>query len=57
MTVKSTKTVAIIGQGYVGLPLAVAAATAGWKVIGVDSLESKVAKINSGSSPVEDVSD
>jgi UDP-N-acetyl-D-glucosamine dehydrogenase len=57
VTVKSTKTVAIIGQGYVGLPLAVAAATAGWKVIGVDSLESKVAKINSGSSPVEDVSD
>jgi len=57
VTVKSTKTVAIIGQGYVGLPLAVAAATAGWKVIGVDSLESKVVKINSGSSPVEDVSD
>ena len=57
MTVKSTKTVAIIGQGYVGLPLAVSAATAGWKVIGVDSLESKVVKINSGSSPVEDVSD
>lgn len=48
---------AIIGQGYVGLPLAMAAVDAGWNVIGVDNFEAKVAQINSGSSPVEDISD
>ena len=48
---------AIIGQGYVGLPLAMAAVDAGWSVIGVDNFEAKVAQINSGSSPVEDISD
>jgi UDP-N-acetyl-D-glucosamine dehydrogenase len=51
-----SKTLAIIGQGYVGLPLAMAAVRAGWKVIGIDNLEIKVSQINSGSSPVEDVS-
>lgn len=50
------KVLAIIGQGYVGLPLAMAAVDAGWTVIGIDSLESKVSHINSGISPVEDVS-
>ena len=48
---------AIIGQGYVGLPLAMAAVDAGWSVIGVDNFAAKVAQINSGSSPVEDISD
>jgi len=48
---------AIIGQGYVGLPLAMAAVDAGWSVIGVDNFAAKVAQINAGSSPVEDISD
>jgi len=52
-----TQTLAIIGQGYVGLPLAMAAVDAGWSVIGVDNFEAKVSQINSGSSPVEDISD
>lgn len=34
-----------------------AAVDAGWKVIGVDNFPAKVAQINGGSSPVEDVSD
>ncbi len=51
------KTLAVIGQGYVGLPLAMAAVDAGWTVIGVDNFEAKVAQINSGTSPVEDISD
>ena len=51
------RVLAIIGQGYVGLPLAMAAVDAGWTVIGVDNLPSKVAQINGGSSPVEDISD
>ncbi len=52
-----SQVLAIIGQGYVGLPLAMAAVDAGWTVIGVDNFEAKVTQINSGSSPVEDISD
>jgi len=37
--------------------LAMAAVDAGWTVIGVDNFEAKVSQINSGSSPVEDISD
>ena len=48
---------AIIGQGYVGLPLAMAAIDAGWSVIGVDNFDAKVAQINGGSSPIEAISD
>ena len=57
MSAQKTQTLAIIGQGYVGLPLAMAAIDAGWTVIGVDNFEAKVFQINSGSSPVEDISD
>ena len=57
MSQKEQSTLAIIGQGYVGLPLAMAAVDAGWSVIGIDKDHLKVAQINSGSSPVEDVSD
>lgn len=52
-----TQVLAIIGQGYVGLPLAMAAVEAGWTVIGVDNFAAKVAQINEGFSPVGDVSD
>ena len=55
--VQETKVLAIIGQGYVGLPLAMAAVDAGWQVIGVDNFASKVSQINTGHSPVEDISD
>jgi UDP-N-acetyl-D-glucosamine dehydrogenase len=54
---KEPKILAIVGQGYVGLPLAMAAIEAGWSVIGIDKDTAKVAQINSGLSPVEDVSD
>jgi len=54
---QKNQVLAIIGQGYVGLPLAMAAVDAGWTVIGLDNFEAKVAQINSGSSPVEDISD
>jgi len=49
--------VAIIGQGYVGLPLAMAAVGAGNSVVGVDSDAGLVASLNSGVSLIEDVSD
>ena len=51
------KTLAIIGQGYVGLPLAMAAVDAGWHVIGIEKSVARVQQLNSGSSPVEDISD
>jgi UDP-N-acetyl-D-glucosamine dehydrogenase len=50
------KRVGIVGLGYVGLPLAVAFAEAGFEVIGVDNDAGKVAAINAGESHVEDVS-
>lgn len=50
-----SKTIAIIGQGYVGLPLAMAAIAGGWKVIGVENSPSKFEGIAAGISPVEDV--
>ena len=56
MSLKEPKVLAVIGQGYVGLPLAMAAVDAGWTVIGVDNLTAKVAQINAGLSPVEDIS-
>ncbi|CAB4830664.1 unannotated protein [freshwater metagenome] len=57
MSASKPQILAIIGQGYVGLPLAMAAVDGGWTVIGVDNFEAKVAQINGGSSPVEDISD
>ncbi len=57
MSEQRPQILAIIGQGYVGLPLAMAAVDAGWTVIGVDNFEARVTQINSGSSPVEDISD
>lgn len=56
MSAQRNQTLAIIGQGYVGLPLAMAAVAAGWKVIGIDNFHAKVVQINSGASPVEDIS-
>ena len=49
--------VGIAGMGYVGLPLAVAFAQAGFRVIGVDVDEDKVEELNRGHSYVEDVPD
>jgi UDP-N-acetyl-D-glucosamine dehydrogenase len=57
VSTQKSQTLAIIGQGYVGLPLAMAAVDAGWTVIGIDNFEARVAQINSGSSPIEDIPD
>ncbi len=57
MTAHQSKVLGIIGQGYVGLPLAMAAVDAGWIVIGVDNFAAKVDQINRGTSPIEDISD
>ena len=47
--------VAIIGAGYVGLPLAIAFAEAGERVVCVDIDAAKVAAIGRGESHIEDV--
>ena len=47
--------VGVIGLGYVGLPLAVAFGKAGFSVLGVDVDRERVARLNAGDSPVEDV--
>lgn len=48
---------AILGQGYVGLPLAEAVCEVGDTVYGFDVNESLVAALNSGSSHIDDISD
>src|SRR5215204_7609111 len=47
--------VAIIGLGYVGLPLAIAFTEAGLEVLGVDASEERLASIRAHASPVDDV--
>jgi UDP-N-acetyl-D-glucosamine dehydrogenase len=44
--------VAIIGQGYVGFSLVIASVNAGWRVLGVDISESRVASIKAGMNPI-----
>ncbi len=52
---KRTAAVAVIGQGYVGLPLAVAFASVGFKTFGLDYDKNRVARINRGVSDIDDV--
>lgn len=49
--------VGVIGLGYVGLPLAVEKAKAGYKTIGFDVQEDKVDKVNKGINYIGDVVD
>lgn len=47
--------VAVIGQGYVGLPVAISIAKAGFEVIGIDMDPIKVNKLNSGVTNIEGI--
>ena len=47
--------VAVIGLGYVGLPMAIELGKAGFTVSGIDVSDSKVKTIQSGESDVKDV--
>jgi nucleotide sugar dehydrogenase len=49
--------VIIVGQGYVGLPLAMAAVDGGYEVIGFEADPRKAENLSQGRSHVEDVSD
>jgi nucleotide sugar dehydrogenase len=46
----------VIGQGYVGLPLAQGATRAGIRVVGLDTNPLAVARLNAGTSHIDDVS-
>src|ERR1700726_852433 len=48
--------VGIVGLGYVGLPLAVEFAKAGFSVTGIDVQKEKIARLNRGQSYIQDVS-
>ncbi|MFJ2029981.1 nucleotide sugar dehydrogenase [Streptosporangium sp. NPDC087985] len=47
----------VVGQGYVGLPLAMRAVGAGFDVVGIDLDEWRVKRLNAAESYVEDVGD
>ena len=50
-----TARVGVVGLGYVGLPLAVEFAKAGFHVTGIDVMEGKTARVNAGDSYVGDI--
>ena len=50
-----TARVGIVGLGYVGLPLAVEFARAGFSVTGIDVSETKVGQVNAGESYIGDI--
>lgn len=50
-----TAVIAVMGLGYVGLPLATVFARAGFKVIGIDPIQEKVDALNRGESYIQDV--
>jgi len=49
--------ITVIGQGYVGLPLAITSSQTGFTVYGLDNNDEKVAVLKSGKSIIEDISD
>ncbi len=55
--VKKTARVGVLGLGYVGLPLAVEFARAGFDVTGIDVQQSKIDALNRGHSYVKDIKD
>jgi UDP-N-acetyl-D-glucosamine dehydrogenase len=49
--------IAIVGLGYVGLPLALAFSEAGLDVVGLDASAARVEEIRAGRSPIDDIDD
>lgn len=54
MSINNSKVV-VVGQGYVGLPLAMGAVEAGYMVLGVDSDKNRIESLSDGVSFVEDI--
>jgi UDP-N-acetyl-D-glucosamine dehydrogenase len=53
--VNKDRRVAVIGLGYVGLPLAISFVEAGLQVEGIDAYAGRVDELNAGSSPIDDI--
>lgn len=53
----SDRPVVIVGQGYVGLPVAMRAVDVGYHVVGLDLDQTRVESLQRGESYVEDISD
>jgi UDP-N-acetyl-D-glucosamine dehydrogenase len=51
------RSVAVVGLGYVGLPIALAFAEAGLSVVGIDVSRERVEELAAGHSPIDDVED
>ena len=49
------KKIAVIGLGYVGLPLALSASNSGYKVVGIDNNINKVNVLKAGGTSTEDI--
>lgn len=52
---EGTARIGVVGLGYVGLPLAVAYAEAGFETVGIDLHKGRVAKLNAGLNYIQDV--
>lgn len=57
MTMGTADRIGVVGLGYVGLPLALAFASSGYEVVGVDLDEERIHALGSGTSYITDVSD
>lgn len=57
MQERASQKVVVIGQGYVGLPVAMRAVEVGFNVVGIDADPRKVTALNDGASYVEDIPD
>jgi len=51
------KRLVVVGQGYVGLPMALRATESGLQVVGLDTNAAAVADLNAGTSHIDDISD
>ena len=49
------KKIAVIGLGYVGLPLALSASNSGYKVVGIDNNVNKINLLKAGGTSIEDI--
>ncbi|MBB2987367.1 nucleotide sugar dehydrogenase [Terracoccus luteus] len=52
-----SSTLVVVGQGYVGLPIALRAAETGRRVVGLDTDAATVAALNAGTSHIGDITD
>ncbi|MBV9313924.1 MAG: nucleotide sugar dehydrogenase [Pseudonocardia sp.] len=54
---QDARRVVILGQGYVGLPVAIRAVQAGFDVVGFDIAKDRVERLRSGKTFIDDISD